>query len=86
METCIYVQVTCGSMDEHLQVVQVTCGNPDGHLQVVQVTCGSMDGNLHICAITCGSLDGYLPFNAGHVTTDGIIMHRTNTYIPVVSL
>ena len=72
METCIYVQVTCGSMDEHLQVVQVTCGNLDGH--------------LHICAITCESLDGYLPFNAGHVTTDGIIMHRTNTYIPVVSL
>ena len=72
METCIYVQVTCGSMDEHLQVVQVTCGNPDGH--------------LHKCAVTCGSMDGYLPFNAGHVTTDGIIMHRTNTYIPVVSL
>ena len=97
---CISVQVTCGNPDGHLHKCAITCGNLDGHLQVVQVTCGSMDGNLHICAITCGnpdghlqvvqvtcgSLDGYLPFNAGHVTTDGIIMHRTITYIPVVSL
>ena len=54
------VQVTCGSLDGHLQVVQVTCGSLDGHLQVVQVTCGSLDGHLQVVQVTCGSLDGHL--------------------------